>query len=282
MTRETRRKVSTVLRYAVLIFVGIIMMYPLVWMCGASFKSNNEIFSSVGFIPKNPTVEGYIKGFKGYDGMNLLHFMANTYKIVLPKVVVTVISCVITAYGFARFDFIGKGVLFALLLSTMFLPQVVLNTPQYILYDQLGWLDSYKPLIVPSIFALDTSLVYMLIQFLRGIPRELDEASEIDGCNVVQRLWYVIVPMLKPSVVSVGLFQFMWASNDFMGPLIYVNTVSKYPVSIFLRMSMDAEVGFEWNRVLAMSLLAIIPSLVVFFLAQNSFIDGIAAGGVKG
>ncbi len=282
MTRETRYKINTFLRYTVLIAVGFVMVYPLIWMVGASFKSNNEIFSSIGFIPKNPTTEGYVKGFKGYDGMNLLHFMANTYKIVLPKVVVTVISSVITAYGFARFNFVGKGMFFALLLSTMFLPQVVLNVPQYILYDQLSWLDSYKPLIIPSIFAMDTSLVYMLIQFLRGIPRELDEAAEIDGCNVVQRLWYVIVPMLKPSIVSVGLFQFMWASNDFMGPLIYVNTVSKYPVSIFLRMSMDAEVGFEWNRVLAMSLLAIIPSLVVFFIAQDSFIDGIAAGGVKG
>ena len=120
----------------------------------------------------------------------------------------------------------------------------------------------------------------MLIQFLRGIPRELEEAAKIDGCNVMQTLWYVIVPMLKPSIVSCALFQFMWTSNDFMGPLIYINTVSKYPVSIFLRMSMD--VGFEWNRVLAMSLIAIIPSLTVFFLAQRSFVDGIAAGGVKG
>ena len=136
--------------------------------------------------------------------------------------------------------------------------------------------------MIPSLLAGDTYFVYMLIQFLRGIPRELEEAAEIDGCGIMQRLWYVIVPMLKPSIVSCALFQFMWASNDFMGPLIYVNTVAKYPVSIFLRMSMDADVGFEWNRVLAMSLIAIIPSLVVFFAAQDSFVEGIAAGGVKG
>ena len=136
--------------------------------------------------------------------------------------------------------------------------------------------------VIPSALAGDTFFVYMLIQFLRGIPRELEEAAEIDGCNVVQRLWFVIVPMLKPSIVSCALFQFMWASNDFMGPLIYVNTVAKYPVSIFLRMSMDADVGFEWNRVLAMSLIAIVPSLIVFFTAQDSFVEGIAAGGVKG
>lgn len=282
MAKETRFIINTCLRYFVLIGVGIVMVYPLIWMLGASFKTNSEIFSSIGFIPLAPTFEGYIRGFKGYEGRTLLFFMANTYKFVLPKVIVTVASAVFTAYGFARFNFLGKQFSFAVLLSTLFLPQVVLNVPQYILFDQIGWLDSYLPLIIPSLFAGDTYFVYMLIQFLRGIPRELEEAAKIDGCNVIQTLWYVIVPMLKPSIVSCALFQFMWASNDFMGPLIYVNTVAKYPVSIFLRMSMDADVGFEWNRVLAMSLIAIIPSLVVFFAAQNSFVDGIAAGGVKG
>lgn len=282
MTREQKRQIGTVLRCILLIAVGIVMVYPLVWMVGASFKTNAEIFSGIGFIPKNPVLTGYIKGFAGYEGMTLLHFLGNTYKIVIPKVAVTLISATITAYGFARFQFFGKKFSFAVLMSTLFLPQVVLNVPQYVLFNEMGWLDSYLPLVVPSMLAGDTYFVYMLIQFQRGIPRELEEAAEIDGCNIMQTLWYVIVPMLKPAIVSCGLFQFMWASNDFMGPLIYVNTVSKFPVSIFLRMSMDAEVGFEWNRVLAMSLLAIIPSLIVFFSAQNSFVDGIAAGGVKG
>ena len=282
MTREQKRTIGTFLRYVLLIAVGIIMVYPLIWMVGASFKTNSEIFSSVGFIPKNPVITGYVKGFAGYEGMTLLHFMANTYKIVLPKVIVTLVSATNTADGFARFDFFGKKFSFAVLMSTLFLPQVVLNVPQYILFNELGWLDSYLPLVVPSILAGDTYFVYMLIQFQRGIPRELEEAAQIDGCSIMKTLWYVLVPMLKPAIVSCGLFQFMWASNDFMGPLFYVNTVAKFPVSIFLRLSMDAEVGFEWNRVLAMSLLAIIPSLVVFFSAQNSFVDGIAAGGVKG
>lgn len=282
MSREEKGRINTFLCYAVLIIVGFMMVYPLIWMVGASFKTNSEIFSSIGFIPLAPTMNGYIRGFKGYEGMTLLHFMGNTYKFVIPKVILTVVSAVITAYGFARFQFVGKKFSFAVLLSTLFLPQVVLNVPQYILFNQLGWLDSYLPLVIPSMLAGDTYFVYMLIQFLRGVPKELEEAAKIDGCNVMQTLWYVIVPMLKPSIVSCALFQFMWASNDFMGPLIYVNTVAKYPVSIFLRMSMDADVGFEWNRVLAMSLIAIMPSLFVFFAAQNSFVDGIAAGGVKG
>ena len=169
-------------------------------------------------------------------------------------------------------------------MSTLFLPQVVLNVPQYIMFNQFGWINHplYLALSVPTIFETDTYFVFMLIQFLRNIPKELEEAAKIDGCNSVKTLWYVIVPMLKPSIVSCALFQFMWSSNDFMGPLLYVNTPAKYPASIFVKMSMDADTGFEWNRVLAMSLISIIPSLIVFFLAQDSFIDGIAAGGVKG
>lgn len=169
-------------------------------------------------------------------------------------------------------------------MSTLFLPQVVLNVPQYIMFNKFGWINHpmYLALIVPTIFATDTYFVFMLIQFLRNIPRELEEAAKIDGCNSIKTLWYVIVPMLKPSIVSCALFQFMWSSNDFMGPLLYVNTPARYPASIFVKMSMDGDTGFDWNRVLAMSLISIIPSLIVFFLAQDSFIDGIAAGGVKG
>ena len=285
MTRETKRKISTFLRYFVLIAVGFVMVYPLIWMVGATFKTNNEIFSSVGFIPKNPTLDGYKNAMKSYGGdIDLVKAMINTYSIVIPKVVFTIISATITAYGFARFEFKGKGILFAVLMSTLFLPQVVLNVPQYIMFNKFGWINHpmYLALIVRTIFATDTYFVFMLIQFLRNIPRELEEAAKIDGCNSIKTLWYVIVPMLKPSIVSCALFQFMWSSNDFMGPLLYVNTPARYPASIFVKMSMDGDTGFDWNRVLAMSLISIIPSLIVFFLAQDSFIDGIAAGGVKG
>ena len=285
MTRETRRRISTFLRYFILIAVGLIMVYPLIWMVGATFKTNNEIFSSAWFIPKEPTLSGYENAMKSYGGdIDLIKAMLNTYSIVIPKVIFTVVSATVTAYGFARFEFKGKGILFAVLMSTLFLPQVVLNVPQYIMFNQFGWINHplYLALIVPPIFATDTYFVFMLIQFLRNIPKELEEAAKIDGCNSVKTLWYVIVPMLKPSIVSCALFQFMWSSNDFMGPLLYVNTPAKYPASIFVKMSMDADTGFEWNRVLAMSLISIIPSLIVFFLAQDSFIDGIAAGGVKG
>lgn len=281
--KATRKKImGNIFRYTVLILVGFIMLYPMLWMVGASLKSSNaEIFSTISFIPKNPSFQAYVKGWNS-TAYNYGVYMLNTYKFVLPKVIGTVISAVATAYAFTRFKYKGRNLLFAICISTLFLPQVVLNVPQFMLFNQLGWLDSYLPLIIPSFFAVDTYFVFVLVQFMRSLPKELDEAGVIDGCNALQRLAYITVPMIKPAIVSCVLFQFMWSSNDFQGPLIYVNTVEKYPAALGLRLLMDAESGFEWNKVLAMSVVTILPSIIVFFMAQDQFIDGISAGGVKG
>ncbi len=285
LTMSAKRRVSNMFRYAVLIAVGVVMVYPLLWMIGATFKDNVEIFSGIGLIPERPTLEGYRNAMKSYGGdINIWKSMLNTYSYVIPKVIFTLISATLTAYGFGRFQFKGKNFLFAVLMSTLFLPQVVLNVPQFVMFSKLNWVDSrlYLPLIVPTLFATDTYFVFMLIQFMRNIPKELEEAAQIDGCNAVQRLVYVVVPMLMPALVSCALFQFMWSSNDFMGPLLYVKTPANYPAAIFVKLSMDADTGFSWNRVLATSLISIVPSLVVFFMAQDQFVEGISAGGVKG
>lgn len=282
---KRKRLIQTTIRYVILIFVGFFMVYPLLWMVGATFKPNSEIFTSVNIFPKNPTTSGYVNAVKSYGGdINIWKALLNTYSYVIPHVIFTVVSSTIAAYGFGRFKFKGRDQLFAILIATLFLPQVVLNVPQYVMYNKFGWIGSklYLPLIVPTLFATETYFVYMLIQFLRNIPKELDEAAKIDGCNYVQTLIKVIVPMLMPAIVSCALFKFMWASNDFMGPLLYVNTPAKYPATIFVKLSMDSDTGFDWNRVLATSLISIMPSIIVFFAAQNQFVDGISAGGVKG
>ena len=172
----------------------------------------------------------------------------------------------------------------AVLLATLFLPQVVLNVPQYLLYNKFGWLDSpfYLAIWVPCAFATETYFVYQLIQFMRNVPRDLDEAAAIDGCSSFQTLYKVIVPMLGPALVSCALFQFMWSCNDFMGPLLYVSTPGKYPMSLFVKLSMDGDTGFAWNKILALSLISILPQLIVFFCAQDQFVEGISAGAVKG
>lgn len=285
MTVRTRNYIATFLKYVVLIAVGFVMIYPLLWMIGATFKTNNEIFSGIGIFPKNPTIQGYIDALNNYGGdIDILRSMINTYSYVIPKVLFTVISSLVTAYGFGRFHFKGKNFFFALMLCMLFLPQVVLNVPQYLLFNGFGWVDSqwYAALIIPTLFATESYFIFMLVQFMRNVPREMDEAAQIDGCNSFQTLYKVIAPMLSPALVSVALFQFMWSSNDFMGPLLYVKTPQRYPAALFVKLSMDADSGFAWNRVLALSVISILPSLIVFFLAQNKFVDGISAGSVKG
>ena len=286
MKLSTAHKIGRFFQYFVLILVGVIMIYPLVWMVGATFKSNAEIFSGIGFLTANPTLQGYIDAVtQNYGGdINIWRAFLNTYSFVIPKVIFTVISSVIAAYGFSRFKFKGRDLMFGIMISTLFLPQVVLNVPQYLMYNTFGWINSkwYLPLWVPTLFATETYFVYQLVQFMRSIPHDLDEAAAIDGCGPVKILYKIICPMLSPSLVACALFQFMWSCNDFMGPLLYVQTPSKYPMSIFVKMSMDADNGFNWNRILALSLISIIPQLVVFFCAQDAFIDGISAGAVKG
>ena len=280
-----QRIISLVLRYTVLIVVGVIMLYPLVWMVGATFKNNNEIFTSMNPIPFNPTLDGYKAAMENYGGaINIWKAMLNTYSYVIPEVIFTIISSVLTAYGFGRFKFKGHDLLFSAMMAMLFLPQVVLNVPQYIMFNNFGWIGSrlYLPLVVPTLFATETYFIFMLIQFLRGVPKDLEEAASIDGCNVMQTLIQIIVPMLMPAIVSCALFKFMWSSNDFMGPLLYVNTPAKYPATIFVKLSMDSDAGFNWNKILALSLISILPSIIVFFAAQNQFVEGISAGGVKG
>ena len=286
MKLSTAHKIGRFFQYFVLILVGVIMIYPLVWMVGATFKSNAEIFAGIGFLTANPTLQGYIDAVtQNYGGdISIWRAFINTYSFVIPKVIFTVINSVIAAYGFSRFKFKGRDMLFGIMISTLFLPQVVLNVPQYLMYNSFGWINSpfYLPLWVPTLFATETYFVYQLVQFMRSIPHDLDEAAAIDGCGPVKILYKIIAPMLSPSLVACGLFQFMWSCNDYMGPLLYVQTPSKYPMSIFVKLSMDADSGFNWNRILALSLISIIPQLVVFFCAQDAFIDGISAGAVKG
>ena len=286
MKLSTAHKIGRFFQYFVLILVGVIMIYPLVWMVGATFKSNAEIFAGIGFLTANPTLQGYIDAVtQNYGGdISIWRALINTYSFVIPKVISTAISSLIAAYGFSRFKFKGRDMLFGIMISTLFLPQVVLNVPHYLLYNSFRWINSpfYLPLWVPTLFATETYFVYQLVQFMRSIPHDLDEAAAIDGCGPVKILYKIIAPMLSPSLVACGLFQFMWSCNDYMGPLLYVQTPSKYPMSIFVKLSMDADSGFNWNRILALSLISIIPQLVVFFCAQDAFIDGISAGAVKG
>lgn len=276
------QRTRTLLRYAALLSVAVVMLYPLLWLVGASFKSNSEIFTEVGFWPSRFDFGAYAKGWKTSTEYTFATYFLNSFLITIPRIAVTVVSCVLVAYAFARFEFPGRKFLFAVMVGTMMLPLIVLRLPQYLMFRELGWLDTYLPLILPSAFATDTFFVFMLVQFLRGIPRDMEEAALIDGCNALQLLLYIIVPLLKPAIISVVVFQFIWTMNDFMGPLIYLASVEKYPVSLALKMSIGATEEVEWANVIAISVVALVPSVAVFFMAQKHFIEGASSSGIKG
>lgn len=272
------------LRYVLLIIVAFFMMYPILWLIGSSFKQNNsEIFTSISFIPTQLDFTPYIQGWKTNTEYTFTTYFINTFKIVIPRIIFVVCSSALTAYGFSRFDFPGKKIFFALLISTLFLPGVVTQVPMYLLWNKLGFLNSYVPLVSATLFAQNTFYVFMLVQFMRGIPKDLDEVALIDGCGPVKRFIYVILPLVRPSLIAVALFEFMSAVGDFMGPLIYISSVEKYPMSLALKMAVDTtSSSANWNQILAMSIISLIPSLIVFFSAQKYFVEGISTSGMKG
>lgn len=278
-----KKKISIFFKYLFLIIGAIIMLYPILWLVGASFKDNNEIFASIWFMPKSFDFTPYIEGWQTSSDYTFTRYFLNSALIVIPKVILTLVSCVLAAYGFARFNFPFKKILFPMMIATLFLPGIVTRIPLYIFWKNLGLLDTYIPLVANSAFACDTFFVYMLVQFFRTIPKELDEAAKIDGCNSFMTLTKILLPILKPSMITAALFQFIWSFTDFQGPLIYISSVEKYPVSTALRMAMDTTTGdFSWNRTIAISIIGLIPSILVYFSAQKHFVGGSMAGGIKG
>ena len=261
-SRKTTRKV---LDYVIIFLVGILLLYPILWMFFATFKDNAQIFGSTRLLPTEWHFENYTEGWKGSSRVTYTTFFWNTFKLVIPTTLLTVASAALTAYAFARFNFPFKKLLFTLLIGLLMLPGAVVIIPRYLLYNQFQWVDTY-----------------MLIQFLRGIPRELDESAYIDGCGTLRTLWSVLLPLMKPALFSAGLFQFLWTYNDYFNSLIFISTQRKYPISLALRMSLDSESVVNWGKVMAMAFVAVSPVMILFFAAQKYFVEGIATSGLKG
>ncbi len=276
-----RSKTRTFVSYLILILLAYIMVYPLLWMIGAAFKTNAEIFGTISLLPKEPVYNAWADGWRGSGQYTFGRFLTNSFLMVVPTVLFTVASSVLVGYGFARFRFPFKKLLFMLMLSTMMLPGTVVIIPRYIFFRKLGWLDSYLPFIVPAALATYTFFNYMTVQFFRGLPLELDESAKLDGCGSFLILTRILLPLCTSMIFSVIVFQFVWRWNDFLDVLIYISSVAKYPVALGLRMTMDISTDFDWNRIMAMSIVSILPPVVVFFSAQQYFVQGIATTGMK-
>lgn len=269
--------------YLLLTAASAVMIYPLIWLIGASFKPNDEIFSSAWFLPQSIDLSVYARAWRTVTPYTMGHYFLNTFLIIIPKTVFAVVSSVVVAYGFARFEFPLKRLFFALLMGSMFMPAIVTVMPLYLMWSGLGLHDTYIPLTVPALFAAEGAFVFMLVQFFGSVPRELDEAARIDGCGNIRLLVYILAPCIRPVIVSITVFTFLWTMNDFLTPLIMISSVEKYPLSLILRLSADSTGdGYEQRRIIAMSVIGLIPSVAVFALAQKKFTGGITAGGLSG
>lgn len=268
--------------YLFLTVFGIIFIYPLIWLVFASFKPNKEVFSTIGLIPSKFEWNAYVDGWVGIGQNSFSTFFINSFILVIPVVLFTVISSTVVAYGFARFKFPFKKFLFAMMLATLMLPDAVIMIPRYLLFRNFGWLDTYLPFYIPAVLAVNAFFIFLLVQFFRGIPKELDEAAIMDGCNSFTILTRIFVPLSKSALFSAGIFQFIWTWNEFFNSLIYINSASKYTVALGLRMVLDNEGAVNWNEVMAMSVVTILPCIIVFFFAQKYFVDGISTSGLKG
>ncbi|HEX7712985.1 MAG TPA: carbohydrate ABC transporter permease [Bacillota bacterium] len=265
-----------------LFLLAVIVSYPFIWLFTASFKNNTEIFASPSLFPQQFTLEGYINGWKGIGENTFALFLNNSFWLVIPTVLLTVVSSCLVAYGFARFEFPLKKFWFAVMISTMMLPNTIIMIPRYILFRDFGWLDSYRPFFALAALAANPFFTYLLVQFFRGIPIEMDESAYMDGCTRRGTLLRIIIPLAKTPIISVVLFQFIWTWNDFANPLIYVNSTKLYPVSLGLRLAIDSESAISWNKIIAMSVVSMLPCIALFLSMQKYFVEGIATSGLKG
>ena len=284
MTLATKRKVLNVTRYAVLMLVALIMLYPLFWMISGIWKENHEIFTSASLIP-NQVVDGWdsiVQGWRTRTGFTLGHYFLNTMRFLIPRVIAQVISCVLTAYAITRFNFKGKKLVFSLVIATLLMPEVIFRIPLFVMFGNMGLLGTMYPLWLEAAFATGSFFVFMLVQYIRTIPKELDEAAKIDGCNSLQTLILILVPCMKPVIITVGLLTFMWGMNDFIGPLIYIPSQADFSLAQGLRLARDnTGEGVIQREIFAMSVIALIPTITLFFSAQRFFIDGISSTGSK-
>ena len=262
--------------------LGFLMLYPLLWVAASSFKPADQIFTNVtSLLPRTVTLDNYVQGWAGFGGISFTTFFRNSLIYSGFGTILTVFGSAVTAYGFARLRFAGQRLWFTLMIMTLMLPVQVQVIPEYILFAKLGWLNTFWPLLLPRIGG-QAFFIFMIMQFIRGIPRELDDAAAIDGCGEIGIFWRVIVPLIAPAMITAAIFSFYFTWNDFLHPLIYLNAPQLYTISVALRTFSDPSTVTNWGAIFAMSTLSLIPVFVIFVFFQRYLIEGISTSGLKG
>lgn len=267
--------------HAFLTLFSLVMIYPVIWWIGASVKTNAEL-TLPSLWPHTPQWSNYSKGWFSLSSVSFTRIFANTFWMELWIVAGAVITSTLVAYGLARLNFRLKRVWFAILLTTMMLPGQVLIIPQYIMYNHFHFVNTYVPLILPAWCGGGPFFIFLLIQFIRGIPRDLDEAAKIDGCSTFGIYFHIILPLVRPAIVTVAVFTFLWSWQDFYSQLLYLSSPTKYTIELALNMFQNQGWEVQWGQLLAMSLVSVVPSAVIFFSAQKYFVEGIVTSGLKG
>lgn len=276
--KKKQSGIRTCMKYAVLIFVALIALFPIFWVISNSFKTLNGISQyPPQLFPDELQYSNYSEAIsKG----NILTYLKNTLILMLGNTLGTLISSSIVAYPLARMEFKGKNVVFGLILATMMVPAIATIIPQFILFRTFGWIDSFKPMIVPAFFAYPYNL-FLFRQFFKGLPRDLDEAAVIDGCNKVQIFTKILAPLAKPAFITVGVLSSVFWWNEMFQPLIYINTESLKPLTIGVLSAFKVQFVNQWHLQMAFSVIMMIPPIILFTFAQKYLVDGIKTSGLK-
>lgn len=267
--------------HALLIAAALVVLYPILWMLAGSVRPEDEIFSSASLIPSAIGLDAYPRGWSEL-GVSFGRFFLNSFLVASLATVGNVAACSVTAFAFARLRFPFRRFWFGLMLGTLMLPYQVTLIPQYVLFLHLGWVNTFLPLVLPKFFAVDAFFVFLMVQFFRSLPRELDEAAAIDGCSPWRTYRSVVLPLSLPVLATAAIFSFIWTWEDFFGPLIYLSDINTYTVQLGLRSMVDASGTSDWGGLFAMSNLSLLPVFLIFLLFQRLLIQGIATAGLKG
>ena len=275
-------KIRNEILFQVFLFaLGFLMIYPILWMVANSFKPNDEIFGSASLIPSRLIFDNYLRGWRFVGSLTFATFFRNSLFYVSLATIGTVFSSAGVAFGFARVRFKGRGFWFVCMFLTMILPYQVIMIPQFIIFQKLNWVNTFLPLIVPM-FLGQPFFIFLMVQFIRGIPIELDESAWIDGCRTFGIFTRIIFPLITPALITTTIFSFYWRWDDFLGPLLYLNKPSLFTVSLALRMFADPLTSTDWAAIFAMGTLSLVPILIVFVVFQKYLVQGISTTGLKG
>jgi multiple sugar transport system permease protein len=277
---RARRSVNSVLKHAGMIALSFVMIYPLIWLVVSSFKPNDEIFRNLSIFTTNLTVENYVNGWNDLQ-FPFGVFLANSAIISLGAIIGNLVSCSLAAYAFARLRFRGRTLFFAIMLATIMLPFQVVLVPQFTIFKELGWLNTFLPLIVPKFLATDAFFVFLMVQFIRALPKEIFEAARIDGAGHPRMFAQITLPLMIPALATTAIFTFIWTWGDFFGPLIYLRLPEMFPVSVALKGFLDSQSSSDFGSMFAMSVISLVPLFIAFLVGQRYLIKGFATTGIK-